>query len=211
MMLTRMPTVHGGVGPRSQPVSHAESQVEVNETSNRPALYRLGQWNVDAGACQVSRGGETTKVEPRAMAVLHYLVANAGRTVSRDELLDEIWHTRNVVEEALTKCISHLRQALGDDVRHPTYIETVPKLGYRLLVEPKPSASMARNPGSYVSAWASFAAATPKPRERSAKVAGRAWTEQRRFLVGVIVVLVLTALAVIGASYVLINWAAPHR
>jgi DNA-binding winged helix-turn-helix (wHTH) protein len=108
----------------------------VNEWLQTASRYRLGRWLVDQGACRISDDARSTKVEPRAMAVLGHLVANADRTVTREELLDEIWGTRHVVDEALTKCVSQLRQALVDDPRRPTFIETVPKIGYRLLVQP---------------------------------------------------------------------------
>ena len=72
------------------------------------------------------------------MAVLCQLAARAGTTVSRDELLDEVWKTRHVVEDVLTRCISQLRQVLGDDAKGARYIQTVPKVGYRLLVTPEP-------------------------------------------------------------------------
>lgn len=72
------------------------------------------------------------------MAVLCHLAAHAGTTVSRDDLLDAVWKTRHVVEDALTRCISQLRQLLGDRARDSRYIQTIPKVGYRLLVTPEP-------------------------------------------------------------------------
>ena len=108
----------------------------VNDWLQATDRYRLGPWRIDQGACRISDDMRSTKIEPRAMAVLGHLAANAGRTVTREELLDEIWGTRHVVDEAVTKCISLLRQALADDRRKPVYIETIPKIGYRLLVQP---------------------------------------------------------------------------
>src|SRR5215510_14264556 len=108
--------------------------------------YQLGRWRVDPGAYELSDGARTERVEPRAMAVLDYLALNHGRTVSREELLDNVWKTRFVVEEALTRCISQLRQILEDDPRNPTYIQTIPKLGYRLLIVPSGSAPASAAP-----------------------------------------------------------------
>lgn len=99
--------------------------------------FRLGPWRVDPGLGQISNGEQTAHVEPRTMAVLCHLASRPSATVSRDELLDSVWKTRFVVEETLTRCISQLRQLLGDDPRDSRYIQTVPKLGYRLLVEPE--------------------------------------------------------------------------
>lgn len=85
------------------------------------------------------RSGETAQVEriePKAMDVLCMLAANAGQTVTREALLEEVWAGRLVVEAALSRIILSLRNSLGDDARAPTFIETVPKRGYRLLVQP---------------------------------------------------------------------------
>ena len=107
--------------------------------------FRLGAWRVDPGLCEIANDEHTLHVEPRAMAVLCHLAARAGTTVSRDELLDEVWKTRHVVEDALTRCISQLRQSLGDDAKEARYIQTIPKVGYRLLVAPQPLAPPARS------------------------------------------------------------------
>jgi TolB-like protein/DNA-binding winged helix-turn-helix (wHTH) protein len=100
--------------------------------------FRLGPWRIDPGACEISSAAGTAHVEPRTMAVLCHLAGRAQQTVSREELLDALWKTRYVVDDALTRCISQLRQQLGDDPRNPRFIQTVPKLGYRLLVAPEP-------------------------------------------------------------------------
>jgi TolB-like protein/DNA-binding winged helix-turn-helix (wHTH) protein/Tfp pilus assembly protein PilF len=100
--------------------------------------FRLGPWRVDPDLCELSDGEHKRHAEPRTMAVLVYLAGRHGVTVSREELLDEVWKTRFVVEESLTRCISQLRQLLDDDPRNPKYLKTVPKLGYRLLVAPEP-------------------------------------------------------------------------
>src|SRR5262245_50599223 len=94
--------------------------------------FRIGPWRVDPGACEIaSAEGQTTRVEPRTMAVLCYLASRAQQTVTRDELLDALWKTRHVVDDALTRCISQIRQHLGDDPKNPQFIQTVPKVGYR--------------------------------------------------------------------------------
>jgi DNA-binding winged helix-turn-helix (wHTH) protein/CheY-like chemotaxis protein len=107
-----------------------------------PNVFRLGGWRVLRDQNRLERViGEDTQVEriePKAMDVLCVLAANAGRTVTREALLEEVWAGRLVVEAALSRIILALRSSLGDDARAPTYIETVPKRGYRLLVQPEP-------------------------------------------------------------------------
>jgi TolB-like protein/Tfp pilus assembly protein PilF len=72
------------------------------------------------------------------MALLVALAAQAGKVFSRDELMAEVWSGLVVSDETLSRCISDLRQALGDDPRAPRYIETLARRGYRLLERPGP-------------------------------------------------------------------------
>jgi TolB-like protein/DNA-binding winged helix-turn-helix (wHTH) protein len=111
---------------------------ETSARERRP--FRLGPWRVDPDLCELSDGERKRHVEPRTMSVLAHLAARHGVTVPREELLDAVWKTRFVVEEALTRCVSQLRQSLDDDPRNPRFVQTVPKLGYRLLVAPEPIA-----------------------------------------------------------------------
>ena len=54
--------------------------------------------------------------------------------IGRDELIESVWKHPHVSDEALSRCISLLRHALGDDRSQPRYLETIPKRGYRLIV-----------------------------------------------------------------------------
>jgi Tol biopolymer transport system component len=96
------------------------------------------------------RDGEQRRIHGKYMSVLVCL-AERGGVVSRRELFDEVWPESVVVDECLTRAISELRKALGDDPRRPRYIETIPKKGYRTLVpaEPllEPVPSVARTSG----------------------------------------------------------------
>lgn len=96
--------------------------------------FRLGECAVDAARGCIERGSTVMHVEPRVMDVLAVLVSGSNRTLSRDELIESVWGHPNVADEALSRCISLLRMALGDDRRNPRFIETVPKRGYRLIV-----------------------------------------------------------------------------
>ena len=83
----------------------------------------------------VGPDGRALVVEPKVMEVLCCL-AHAGRTVPRDELLREVWPDVVVTDHVLSRSISELRRALGDDHRAPRFIETVRKRGYRLIPTP---------------------------------------------------------------------------
>src|SRR5262245_32598750 len=80
------------------------------------------------------RGEEAQQLTGKAFAVLHYLVAHAGRLVTKEELFRAVWPDVTVSEAALTVCVAEIRRALGDDAKAPQYIETVHRRGYRCLV-----------------------------------------------------------------------------
>ena len=105
------------------------------ESPNAEARLRLrvGDWVVDPALNQLSRGSEVERLEPKAIEVLLGLARNAGEVVSRDKLLSEIWRGVTVSDDALTQSIIKLRKALGDTSKEPSYIQTIPKRGYRLI------------------------------------------------------------------------------
>ena len=83
---------------------------------------------------RVERDGQEIRLRPKSMEVLAFLAVRPGQVATRDELLSAVWPGVSVAEEGLTQCIAEIREALGDNVRQPSYIETVPKRGYRLIV-----------------------------------------------------------------------------
>lgn len=97
--------------------------------------FRLGPWTVRPRLGEISGPGGDLHLEPKVMGVLTCLAANAGRVVTRDELVELVWDGRMVGDEVLSRCISQLRTRLGDNPRDPHYIRTVPKIGYQLLPE----------------------------------------------------------------------------
>lgn len=94
---------------------------------------RLLECAVDRARGRIVRPDGATHVEPRVMDVLFALAAGAGCPLSRDEIIEAAWGHPHVTDEALSRCISLLRQALRDDPRKPRFIETLSKRGYRLL------------------------------------------------------------------------------
>jgi transcriptional activator of cad operon len=104
-------------------------------------MLRIGAWCVDPTAGQISRDGETARVEVRTMRLLVCLAEHAGEVVSIDDLLAEVWSGVIVTPESVYQAVASLRRLLGDDARQPTYIATVPRLGYRMvaMVGPWPS------------------------------------------------------------------------
>ncbi len=72
-------------------------------------------------------------MEPKAVWVLSTLAQQPGEIVTRQALYEEVWRGRPVTDEVLSRCISLLRGALGDDPKHPDYIQTISGVGYRLI------------------------------------------------------------------------------
>ena len=72
-------------------------------------------------------------MEARAMGLLLCLAEHAGKVVSIQQLLDQVWSGVIVSPDSVYQAIASLRRVLGDDARHPCYIETVPRQGYRLV------------------------------------------------------------------------------
>ena len=70
---------------------------------------------------------------PKPFAVLRYLVENAGRLITHDELLDALWPETYVQPQVLRTYMLDLRKALDDDAANPRFIQTLPKRGYRFL------------------------------------------------------------------------------
>ncbi|PKG98970.1 transcriptional regulator [Paraglaciecola sp. MB-3u-78] len=96
--------------------------------------FRLGDYCIDVGAHRVFHGAASRHLEPKAMHVLYQLALCAGETVSRQELMDKVWHGRVVIEDALTRIISQLRLNFNDS-KTRQIIRTVPKKGYRLSAD----------------------------------------------------------------------------
>ncbi len=115
-------------------IPHASVQGTRDELLSGPNLrLRIGEHVVDTGALRVVTRPEWPRLTSKAVAVLVELVRNVGQTVTRDQLLDRVWTGRFPTPDVLTQAVKELRRALGDDSKPPQYIETIPKLGYRLI------------------------------------------------------------------------------
>jgi DNA-binding winged helix-turn-helix (wHTH) protein len=97
------------------------------------ASIRFAGFELDAADRQLKRGGEAVELNGRYFDALALLVGDAGRLVTKDRFMDEVWRGVPVTDEALTQCIRTLRRQLGDDAAAPRFIETVPKHGYRFI------------------------------------------------------------------------------
>jgi transcriptional activator of cad operon len=99
---------------------------------------RIGPWRVNPASGQISRQGETVRVEARTMRLLLCLAEHAGQVVSIDDLLEQVWTGVIVTQDSVYQAITSLRRLLGDDPKQPIYIATVPRLGYRMVASVSP-------------------------------------------------------------------------
>ncbi|MBU2180187.1 MAG: winged helix-turn-helix domain-containing protein, partial [Gammaproteobacteria bacterium] len=75
----------------------------------------------------------TADLDNLCQKAMNYFILNAGRLITRDEILADVWGVRDVSDGRISRVIRVLRVALGDDSREPKYIETIPKRGFRFI------------------------------------------------------------------------------
>src|SRR5215813_14358864 len=96
-------------------------------------LYEFGPFRLDTEQLVLFREGKPVYLPQKDLEVLRALVENHGRIVEKEQLLTTVWSGTFVEEGNLAKHISNLRQALGDDRNGQSYIETLPRRGYRFV------------------------------------------------------------------------------
>lgn len=149
-----------------------------------PAANRLRfeEFDLDVGCRTLRRASRRLDLRPRSFDVLVYLAEAAGRPVGKDEILAAVWPDVVVGEESLTRCVSDIRQVLGERGQH--IIKTLPRRGYLFAapVEPVPAsraadagpatrAGEAAVPSSSAPAIGTFAGEAAAPVRRGAAAA----------------------------------------
>jgi TolB-like protein/DNA-binding winged helix-turn-helix (wHTH) protein/tetratricopeptide (TPR) repeat protein len=105
----------------------------------------LGRFTVDPDREELrAPDGRPVKLRPQAFAVLAHLAGNAGRVVTKDELMEAVWPGVAVTDDSLVQCIHEIRRALGGD--GPALVRTVPRRGYLLEAVPGRAAPSRRLP-----------------------------------------------------------------
>jgi len=101
-----------------------------------PNRARLGVFEFDLKAGELQRDGQTILLQEQPAQVLRMLIAGGGELVTREEIQKKLWPNDTVVEfdHGINTAIQKLRQSLGDSAENPSYIQTVARRGYRLLV-----------------------------------------------------------------------------
>ncbi len=94
--------------------------------------YAFERWTLDCGCGVLKSENRDVPLRPKSFEVLRFMIENAGRLVSRDDVLSAVWPGVTVTEDSLTQCVSEVRQALGDPGQR--ILKTVPKRGYIFAV-----------------------------------------------------------------------------
>jgi eukaryotic-like serine/threonine-protein kinase len=107
----------------------------VSVAAGQELSVRFAEFELDLRSGELRTNGASVKLQPQPAKVLALLVRRRGETVTRDEIVQEVWGSDTFVdyEQGLNFAIRQIRNALGDDAERPTYVETVPKRGYRFV------------------------------------------------------------------------------
>lgn len=98
-------------------------------------IYKFGEFELLADERMLMRGNHRVHLTPRLFHLLVILVENAGRLVTKESLLGEIWQGSFVEEGNLNNTVSRLRKILGEKPDEKRFIETIPRVGYRFISE----------------------------------------------------------------------------
>lgn len=149
--------------------------------------FRVSDWDVEPQLNSLTGPERTAHLEPKVMQVLVYLAEHAGQIVAKDRLLQQVWPDTFVSDDVLTRSISELRRAFGDDAREPRFIQTIPRGGYRLIAIVSASPAHGAAPGQTIPIQE--LETTPVPRRRKSVLHGE--------LVAVALVILIVVLALV--------------
>ena len=104
-------------------------------TQEEEVVVRFAEFELDLRTGDLRRDGTSVKLQPQPAKVLTLLVRRRGETVTRQQIVEEVWGSDTFVdyEQGLNFAIRQIRNSLGDDAERSLYIETVPKRGYRFV------------------------------------------------------------------------------
>ena len=163
-------------------------------SSKRSSGVRFGQFELDLSEEKLLRKGLSIRLENQPFQILAVLLNHPGEIVSREELCATLWPDGTYVDfdEGLNTAVKKLRYALGDTADNPTFVETVPRRGYRFIA---PVTSY----GSDEPGADSEAASLPENGDQRPAMAGKTWRSMAVFAFSVVVIAGF-------ASYALRRW-----
>ena len=148
------------------------------------------RFELDLRSGELRKDGRRIRLQAQPFQLLAMLIENAGEVVTRDEVCRALWQADTFVDfdHSVAAAVSKIREALGDSVENPRFVETLPKRGYRFIGKIKPEAPLVMS--------------VAKPQQSVEPVpvpSARAWTSQK-WTLG------LVAAAVLVAAALLFGW-----
>jgi DNA-binding winged helix-turn-helix (wHTH) protein len=122
-----------------EPETAARAGASQGSSQLNARYIRFGPFQVDQQRQEVSKSGSRLKLQGKVYQVLLALIEKQGEVVTREELRMRLWPADTHVnyDANVNTTVNKLRQALGDSSDQPLYIETVPRRGYCLVVQPE--------------------------------------------------------------------------
>ena len=98
-------------------------------------ILRFGTFELDVRSRELRCGGASVRLQEQPLEILRLMLERPGEVITRDELRQRLWPEGTFVdfEHSLNAAIKRLLAALGDDADKPSFIETVPRRGYRFV------------------------------------------------------------------------------
>lgn len=103
--------------------------------------YNIGQYIFDKQQSSLTFEHSSVKLEPLPLAFLLFLIEHQGETITKEQLLANVWQNRQVTDDSIRRVVKKLRDGFNDDARQPSYIKTVSMQGYQLIAKVSPISS----------------------------------------------------------------------
>ncbi|MBU2970941.1 winged helix-turn-helix domain-containing protein [Pseudoalteromonas sp. C2R02] len=99
--------------------------------------YQLGSWIICPQTNTIKNQADSHSIDNKSMQVLLFLILHSGEQVTKDQIFEHVWKDSFVADDILSVAVSKIRKALGDNARSPTFIKTLPGVGYTLIAKVK--------------------------------------------------------------------------
>ena len=156
--------------------------------AHQETRFMLGEVTVSPSHNTLSARNRSLKLQPKAMAVLHYLACNQTRVISNEELIERLWEGRIVTHGSVQKSINALRSAFSGLIGDQEVIAHYSKRGYQLMIEPQFLAPLSPNAADESS---------------TEKILANNTYNLRKWRIASVTIVVLIAIA---ALYKTVNW-----
>lgn len=163
-------------------------------------ILEFGPFRLEPAESRLTKGGMSVPITPKAMELLVALASRPGRLVSKEELVSEVWPDTFVEEGNLAVNMTRLRAALNDDSGQ-SYVETVPRKGYRFVAAVREIAPEVAAPSAVITAATieTPARETPTPETPTRETPTRPAASRYVPIAAALAVVI----AVLGAAYTL--------